>query len=84
MPTEFYFGIQYFTLILTEKLQSHLFTVTETHNSPLFPFNICFSIVHSLNVLQFNHKTYRRYNAAVQNLKICRRKKSYSIYTLTI
>jgi len=63
------------SLILTEKLQSHFFGVTETlnsdksdsnqcyseseSNSPLFPFNNCFNIVHNLNVLQFNHKTYQ-------------------------
>jgi len=31
MPTEFSFEVQY--LIVTEKLQSHFFTVTETLNS---------------------------------------------------
>jgi len=61
------------TLILTEKLQSHFFTVTETLNSEqsdsnqcfsesesaTVPFNSCFNVVHNLNFLQFNHKTYQ-------------------------
>jgi len=64
------FVLKFGTLILTEKLQSHFFAVTDTQtqsvlfrvrisNSPVFPFNSCFNIVHSLNVLQFNHKTYQ-------------------------
>ena len=39
--------------------KSVLFTV-RISNSPFFPFNSCFNIVHSLNVLQFNHKTYQQ------------------------
>ena len=70
MPTEFYFKIQYIsfdwkitiTLLYSHRntqqwkvrLKSLLFRV-----SPLFPLNSCFSKVYSLNVLQFNHKTYQ-------------------------
>ena len=66
MPTEFYFEIQYFILII--KLLSRFFAVTETlnsdksrlksvlfgvriSNSPLFPFNSCFNTVHLNNVV---------------------------------
>jgi len=74
VPTEFYFEIQYFNYdwkITTALLNGHrntqqwqvrlksvLFRV-RISNSPLFPFNTCFNIVHSLNVLQLNHKTYQ-------------------------
>jgi len=72
MPTEFYFKIQYFnfewkntiTPLLshrnTQQWQVRLRSVLfrgRISNSSLFPFNSCFNIVHSLNVLQFNHKT---------------------------
>ena len=71
MPNEFYFKIQYFNF--DWKLQSHFFAVTDTLNgekpevlfrvticnSPLLSFNSCFNVVHNLNVLQFNHKTYQ-------------------------
>ena len=63
------------TLILAEKLIARLHSHRNTQkrqvrlksvlfrvrisNSPLFPFNSHFNIVHNLKVLQFNHKTYQ-------------------------
>ena len=74
MPTDFYFEIQYVnfdrkvtsTLLHSSRntqhskvrLKSVLFRVTIS-KSPLFTFNSCFNIVHNMNVLQFNHKTYQ-------------------------
>jgi len=74
MLTKFYFKIQYFnfdwkitiTLLHSHRniqqwkvrLKSVLFRV-RISNSPLFPFNSCFNLVHNQNVLQFNHKTYQ-------------------------
>jgi len=73
MPTEFYFEIQYFnfdwkiTITLLQS-QKHSTVTSQTRigvnqsqnqQQPLFPFNSCFNTVHSLNVLQFNHKTYQ-------------------------
>ena len=71
MPSEFYFEIQCHNSdwkVTIPLLQSHrntqqrqvrlksvLFRV-KISNSPLFPFNSCSNIVHSLNVFQFNHK----------------------------
>ena len=68
--------------VITETLYSdksdsnHCYSKLEsvTLHSPLFPFNSCFNIVHSLSVLQ----------QFVQNLKICRRENVIQIYTLTI
>ena len=68
MPTEFYFTIQYFNF--DWKLPLHFSTVTETLNSEKSDSNQCYSEsesatadstfnIHSLNVLQFNHKTYQ-------------------------
>jgi len=60
MPTEFYFQILWTknynhnhreTQQWQVTLKSVLFRV-RISNSPLLPFNSCFNIVHSLNVLQ--------------------------------
>ena len=64
------FILKFSTLILTEKLQSHFFTVTETLKSEKSDSEQCCSesesataycsnMVPNLNVLQFNHKTYQ-------------------------
>ena len=55
--TEFYLEIQYL-LTLTEKLQSHFFTVTETRNSDKWDSARCYSEFHWIslnfkNILQF-------------------------------
>jgi len=46
MLTEFYFEIQYF-IILTKKLQSHFFIVTETLHSDKSDSNQCYSLSRS-------------------------------------
>ena len=75
MLTEFYFKIQYFnfdweiTITLlhsyrnTQQWQVRFKSVlsrVRISNSPLFQFNCYFNVVHSPNVLQFNHKTYQQ------------------------
>jgi len=59
------FILKFTILILTEKLQPHHFTVTETLNS---------------NEYMMSLPPWVKRRHIVQNLKICRRKNSYSMY----
>jgi len=58
------------TSILTEKLQSHLFIVTETLNSDKYMTSPPLWV--------------KRCHRGLQTLKICRQKKSHSVYTMTM
>ena len=53
MPIEF-FVLKFITLILTEKLRSHFFTVTETFNSEKSDSNQCYSESESAPAHCFN------------------------------
>ena len=76
------FIMTFSTLILTKKLQSHFFIVTETLNSDKSDSSHCYSVSeaatvhcsHCFNIVHTKLDCSNVLQQTVQNLKICRRK----------